>query len=390
MLIIVGVVTFAIPMLASAVLQFLGDRAGHPVLAHLSLWRAVGGAIGLTIGGLLVVRGQRHRVRGAEAALAHEERPTLVYLRPFEADKASPGVWLRSRRRLRLHAGIRRFGRPLTFEQRVAQLVRDVAVMVTFGDPVESLPRLGAARLYAGDDEWQAKVDDLLERGGPIIVHVGDSAGVGWEIDRVVALDQPERVILSLPIRRTQREARDVYARFRAQHGDRFPRGIPADPAETQFLYFDGEWSPHRLEERDGVPAPAAPGSPAGQRALVLRKLAPEFKPMWAPLWIRLSVYTIVVAAVLFGLASSSSSSNGPTRPALNTAAIASTLTQDLQPYLVSGWTLTGVRCTADSASAAMCRVTTTNHATHGVDRRLIAVTYDRKANRLSWRAATP
>ena len=58
-----------------------------------------------------------------------------------------------------------------TWELRLADLLGDVGPFVTIGDPTETLPRVGAARLYVGDDAWHQTVEDVLGRGGTIILH---------------------------------------------------------------------------------------------------------------------------------------------------------------------------------------------------------------------------
>lgn len=247
------------------------------------------------------------RAKGAEYALEQDERPPIVYLRPFESDRMQVVPSFRSRQRVRVFANtVGIGGARKTYEQRLGAILSAVAPFVTIGDPTETLPRLGAQRLYATDAEWRHTVDDLLERGDTIILHVGDSPGLSWEVDRIVALDEPERVILSLPLKagrkKPSREQR--YAAFRARSGDDFPHGLPENADDTQFLYFDSSWDPHRLEAPGALPREPAPGTRGEQRDLVLRKLAPEFKLMWAPLWVRLLVYigVPVLALVLAAL----------------------------------------------------------------------------------------
>ena len=115
---------------------------------------------------------------------------------------------------------------------------------------------MGAARLYVGDDAWHQTVEELLGRGGTIILHAGDSPGLDWEVERIVALDEPERIILGLPLGGDQRRE-EMYATFRTRFGDQFARGLPEGAGESQFVYFDADWTPHRLEESLGVPAEA-------------------------------------------------------------------------------------------------------------------------------------
>ena len=173
---------------------------------------------------------------------------------------------------------------------------------MTIGDPTERLPHLGAARLYAGDDEWKQTLDDLLDRGGAVILHIGDTPGFDWEVEHVLAREEPTRLILSLPFKGRRRPREQTYEAFRGRFAEVFPGGLPEPAGETQFLYFDANWNAHRLEEPGEVPAAPEGDSPAEQRAVVLRKLAPEFKLMWGPLWARGLVYSIAAVVVFVAI----------------------------------------------------------------------------------------
>ncbi|MGZ6613099.1 MAG: hypothetical protein ACXVFQ_01540 [Solirubrobacteraceae bacterium] len=301
LMIVVGLAIIPVVAVISFAIGFRQDRQSGNSSSSSSAPTAVLISVGLVLSGPLLVRGRRLRAKGAEYALEQDERPPIVYLRPFESDRMQVVPSFRSRRRVRVFANtVGLGGARKTYEQRLGAILSDVAPFVTIGDPTETLPRLGAQRLYATDEEWHRTVDDLLARGGTIILHVGDSPGLSWEVERIVALDEPERVILSLPLKadRKQSSREQRFAGFRARCGNDFPRGLPDRAGETQFLYFDSRWDSHRLEEPGGVPSEPAPGNPDEQRALVLRKLAPEFKLMWAPLWVRLSVYVGVPVLV--------------------------------------------------------------------------------------------
>jgi hypothetical protein len=239
----------------------------------------------------LVVRGRRMRVRGGEAALAEDERAPIVYLRPFDADGAAIATRWSSRQRVSPFAGVER-----SYEQRLARTLREVGPFVAIGDPTERLPQLGAARLYVADEEWQRDVDELTGRAGVVLLHAGESRGLSWEVRHVTALDAPERLILSLPLhaKRKQRSRQARYDAFRQLFGDAFPRPLPESIGQSQFVYFEPDWTPRLLGARGDTP-PAGDAAPS--RAL--RRLARDFKVVWAPLWARTIVYGVTAFALL-------------------------------------------------------------------------------------------
>jgi hypothetical protein len=232
----------------------------------------------------LVTLGRRRRVRVAESAVADDQRAPVVFLRPFTLDK------LRTVRRLSSRVRISPWEEfEPRFEQRLARVLRGVGPFIAVGDPAERLPQLGAARFYVGDDEWQAQVDALIARASIVVLHAGTGEGITWEVNRVVAEDRPQRLVLSLPLdakrRAGTRQAR--YAAFRPL----FPRPLPETIGHSQFVFFDHDWTPHLL----GNSAPVGDD----ERALALRALAREFKVAWGPRWLRLTVYTGPVVALL-------------------------------------------------------------------------------------------
>jgi hypothetical protein len=92
------------------------------------------------------------------------------------------------------------------------------------------------------------------------------------------------------------------YAAFRARFEEVFPRGLPAGALGTHFLYFDADWTPRRFGELGELPPLPRPDR-GEQRAYVLRKLAPELRRMWAPRWVRVTVYVVLAVIGLNGLA---------------------------------------------------------------------------------------
>ena len=58
-------------------------------------------------------------------------------------------------------------------------------------------------------------------------------------------------------------------------------------------MYFEDDWTPRRLGERDGPP-PAR----VGASGVAIQRLAREFKITWAPLWVRTTVYLSAFVAL--------------------------------------------------------------------------------------------
>lgn len=269
-----GLTIFLIPCLVVFVLYWTGvatnDLTG---LILLPAWFA---------STWVIKRGRRMRIAAGESVLAEDERAPIVFLRPFDDDGSESDRSWSSRVRASP------WERYITHEQRLARTLRKVGPFETVGDPTEELPQLGATRMYATDEDWQATVEKWTAHAGVVLLQTGESEGLAWEVQHVVALDTPERVILSLPPagKRKGRSRPERYEAFRRRFGNVFPRGLPESIEHCLFAYFNADWTPQLLGKR-GVPPPAS-DSP---RDVALRGLAREFKIMWKPR------YTVYIAA---------------------------------------------------------------------------------------------
>jgi hypothetical protein len=245
-------------------------RIGGSAMGHLIISGLVSGLISslaAVVCGALLIRGRRMRAKTAERTLETDARPPIVYLRPFDVDRVS----FRAARYGGLALGFP-FKQRKTYEQRVAEALYHVGPFVAIGDPTEELPTLGAHRLYADDAEWQPIIKDWTKRAGTIFLHVGDSDGFSWEVQYVVGLGQPERIILGLGDLSTRGRC-DVLD-FDRKFGHVFPHGLTWGAG--QFLYFDADWTCRSFPSSRKINAP--PGSPGEQRALALLWLRAEFE----------------------------------------------------------------------------------------------------------------
>jgi hypothetical protein len=169
-----------------------------------------------------------------------------------------------------------------TIEQRLAAVLRRVGCFVAIGRPGEELPELGAARMYVRDEDWQAVVLDLMAKSRLILLQVGETAGLRWEMVQIGKCMEAGQVLIFLPFHpiRDRRWSRRVIA-YRAAR-DAIERCLPAELPKSIgaacFLYFtpatDGPtslpWTAHPLVRGGAIPAdhPLRP---------VLLRLAREF-----------------------------------------------------------------------------------------------------------------
>ena len=126
---------------------------------------------------------KRHDVEAHREALkAEAERtrvPPVLYLRSFADDDSAA----------------RRHG-ALTEEEQLAKALAWIGPLFAVGKPGETLPQVGAQRIYVGDDQWQARVSELMAQARLVVLRTGSTGGFRWEVERALAALTPDRLLL--------------------------------------------------------------------------------------------------------------------------------------------------------------------------------------------------
>lgn len=111
----------------------------------------------------------------------------ILYLRSFHLDK----------KRL-FENGTLPFAREST-ELSVMKVLSEFGQPVAIGIPNEKIPPMGIPRVYADDFTWQSLVTDLIAASSWIVLQIGSSNWVEWELRRIVESNQLERTIIVFP-----------------------------------------------------------------------------------------------------------------------------------------------------------------------------------------------
>lgn len=201
----------------------------------------------------------------AEEVMASDPRPPILYLRSFddEAQRATtlgrfayvrnprgfyiaarvPGGELMSpREHTRLMLGSTRSSFD---EQRVfADYFSSLRPYIAVGRPGELFENadLGAAKLFMPDEGWRERVAELIDASAAIVLDVGTSGGLVWEIKQVVARVRPRQILLILP-----RSKKD-YRQFWESGAALFPRRLPEELPPSRLLMFQDDWIPYPLD----------------------------------------------------------------------------------------------------------------------------------------------
>ena len=132
--------------------------------------------------------------------------PYTLYLRAFADDT------LQSARTRTSPVGMLTSNR---YETMLIAALSPIGPVVAVGAPGEELPHSGARRLYLDHTVWQERVRTLMQHARAIVIVIGETEGVWWEIETVLENANPARVALV------------------------FPTGVPSDTVGSGFYRAD-------------------------------------------------------------------------------------------------------------------------------------------------------
>jgi tetratricopeptide (TPR) repeat protein len=207
---------------------------------------------------LVVFVGYRLSLVPAEKSLSSDTRAPILYLRAFDDDggnsynptgaaanflglKTAGFLWnVNPVRILRMV-----INRPAdTAEEQLASFLPGIGPFVAIGKPGEGVPLGGAARLYVPDDQWQAKVLELIDRSQFVVLQPAETSGVWWEVEQMLQRVPGTRVLLTL-VNFAGKSNR--YTLFRWRFERLTERELPRLLGGAVFCKFQDDWKPEML-----------------------------------------------------------------------------------------------------------------------------------------------
>jgi hypothetical protein len=133
--------------------------------------------------------GTRFNLRRRDAIILKDKPPVLL-LRSFADDVAgiTPSaliprlLWRRKR-----------------LEETIGKELAQAGPFVAIGKPGETLPQIGAQRLYVADTDWQEVVKSYIAYADPIILIAGKTTWVQWELAAIVATARAAHLLIVFP-----------------------------------------------------------------------------------------------------------------------------------------------------------------------------------------------
>ena len=156
------------------------------------------------LGFYLLVRARRYFQVSADALLALDARPPILFLRSFADDQQAHYV------------NSRTAFLDFSLETRLANHFHRFGPFIAIGSPKDTVPQPGAARVRLSDDEWQGRVVEWISTASVIIMYCGTTGWVNWELRQIVERGRVASLILMFPENtnwRSSRRKADIAAR---------------------------------------------------------------------------------------------------------------------------------------------------------------------------------
>jgi uncharacterized membrane protein len=196
----------------------------------------IGGLVALT--STFYYRSKQQRAKGSSSVLQKDQRKPIILLRSFADDM----IAVRSGSLpLPFYLGDMR---GLTFEEVITSELARHGPVVAIGRPGESLPPVGAARDYVANEDWQCRVSSLLPEALAIVVVVGATDGLAWELREIFKVGARGKVLLILPPGKLTADKKELSSRWEAfykliSHVGEW--NLPSEINWTRTLLIDAE-----------------------------------------------------------------------------------------------------------------------------------------------------
>jgi hypothetical protein len=144
----------------------------------------------------LYLRTRRWAALQAAEVRARDGRAPVLFLRSFADDDLR--VWAHASPRLALVE--RLLGRRTErFEVVLGWHLWRFGPVVAVGRPLEKLPPLGAAREYLDQEQWQQEVEQRIGQARAVVVVLGRTSGLLWELQAIERLGATDRMLIVVP-----------------------------------------------------------------------------------------------------------------------------------------------------------------------------------------------
>ena len=191
-------------------------------------------------GAFLYWRGRQYAAQAIAESVITDDKPHLLYLRPFRSD----------------YTTIKALGPSLetTEEEQLADVLRPFGELVAIGRPGESLPTPGAARIYTSDEKWKDVVKRQMLATRLVVIRAAVGENVLWELTQAAETIDPQKLLI-LVLKLKAEEYESFRAKANPILGVSLPEGailwrfgrVYGFRRVSGFISFAADWKPSFL-----------------------------------------------------------------------------------------------------------------------------------------------
>ncbi|SOD73535.1 hypothetical protein SAMN05892883_2826 [Jatrophihabitans sp. GAS493] len=160
------------------------------------IWAVFLGPVVFLIMSFLLQLARPLRRRSAEQVMQRDQRKQLLYLRSFRDDRVSMPTHFSLFNPL---SYVFDWNRVEPYEEFLARALWRNGPVLAVGRPGERRAPLGAARVYYPDEAWQSAVTNLIQSSELLVVTMGRTAGLSWELAQLKSLGALGKAIVLVP-----------------------------------------------------------------------------------------------------------------------------------------------------------------------------------------------
>ena len=191
-----------------------------------------------------MMRGRKIGQKTADELQAEDQRPPVVFLRAFYTEPKGIDDIFGFTKRYQLLPDVFGEYQGSRGQTLFASHMNKIGPFIALGRPGEKFPGEGAGRKYVSDEEWKPTVKKWISKAALVVIwtrHPGDSSGFSWEMEQLIKLTGPTRILLILPSRLTE------YKKFKNWADQILPRPLPDKRPASWLMTFYSNWEPQPL-----------------------------------------------------------------------------------------------------------------------------------------------
>lgn len=226
----IGIFLLITGFLVGIMFRFISGEEMNEELPLLPFLMIPGGAF-------LYWRGRQYAAQMDAERIITDSKPDVLYLRAFVSDPSTAGNVLSSMLTVRLMSGL------ATEEEQLADVLRPFGDLVAIGQPGEGLPKPGATRIYASDEEWKKVVKRQMRTAPLVVIRAGSGENLLWELQQAAETVSPHKVLILVLNMKAEH-----YESFRAKAtgilGVSLPATLRRHGRVSGFIGFAADWKP--------------------------------------------------------------------------------------------------------------------------------------------------